>query len=99
MKNKKILAMIIGVIVVLVIGIVLFYHWGISAPSSQDEEVIVQIEQGSNASTILNTLDEAGLVNNKLCGKIFLKLNSYDHLQANTYIFNKNMSLSKIYSI
>lgn len=99
MKNKKILAMIIGVIVALVIGIVLFYHWGISAPSSQDEEVIVQIEQGSNASTILNTLDEAGLVNNKLCGKIFLKLNSYDHLQANTYIFNKNMSLSKIYSI
>lgn len=99
MKNKKIIYIIGGVIIACIIGIIIFYNHGISAVSSKDEEVIVTIESGSTASQMLDTLDEAGLVNNKLCGEIFLKLNHFDHLQANTYILNKNMSLSDIFSI
>lgn len=100
MKNKKSL-LIIGTIIigVLILGSVPFYNMGISAVSSNDEEVIVQIKKGSSQTQILNSLDEAGLVKNKLCGKIFLKLHSYDHLQANTYILNKNMSLSAMLDI
>lgn len=100
MKNKKLIGFIVGIsAIVLIVGSIFFYQWGTGAVSSQDEEVIVQVKPGANASTILNTLNESGLVNNALCGKIFLKLNTYDHIQANTYIFNKNMSLSKMYSI
>lgn len=100
MKNKKLIGFIVGIsAIVLIVGSIFFYQWGTGAVSSQDEEVIVQVKPGANASTILNTLNESGLVNNTLCGKIFLKLNTYDHIQANTYIFNKNMSLSKMYSI
>lgn len=99
MKNKKIIGIISGIAVVLIIAIIVFYNVGISSTSSKDEEVIVTIEQGSTASQMLDVLDEAGLVNNKLCGKIFLKLNHYDNLQANTYVLNKNMSLSEIFSI
>lgn len=99
MKNKKIIGIIAGVIVLVIAGSILFYQMGISAVSSVDEDVIVKIENGSGANQILNSLDEAGLVNNKLCGKIFLKLNSYDSLKANTYKLNKNMSLSTIFNI
>ncbi|MCD7840347.1 MAG: endolytic transglycosylase MltG [Erysipelotrichaceae bacterium] len=99
MKRKKIIGIIIGVIVVALIGSYFYYQYGISAVSSSDEEVIVDIEEGTSASGILDALDEAGLVNNKLCGKIFLKLNKYDNLQANSYIFNKNMSLKEIFDI
>lgn len=99
MKNKRTIMIIGTVIVILILGSIIFYNMGISATSSKDEEVIVCIEKGSGASQILNTLDEAGLVNNKLCAQIFLKLHSYDHLQANTYIFNKNMSLSDMFDI
>lgn len=99
MKNKKIIGIITGIIVVLIVGMIIFYNVGISATSSKDEEVIVMIEQGSTASQMLDTLDEAGLVKNKLCGQIFLKLNHYDNLQANTYVLNKNMSLSQIFSV
>ena len=99
MKNKKIIYIVGGIIIACMIGIIVFYNWGISASSSKDEEVIVTIEQGSTASQMLNTLEDAGLVNNKLCGQIFLKLNHYDRLQANTYVLNKNMSLSEIFSI
>lgn len=99
MKNKKIIGIISGIAVVLIVAMIVFYNVGISSASSKDEEVIVTIEQGSTASQMLDVLDEAGLVKNKLCGKIFLKLNHYDNLQANTYVLNKNMSLSKIFSI
>lgn len=99
MKNKKIIGIIAAAIVACVIGIMAFYHYGISAVSSKDEDVVVTIEQGSTASQMLDALDEAGLVKNKLCGQIYLKLNHFDKLQANTYVFNKNMSLSEIFSI
>lgn len=99
MKKKKTL-MIIGVVVaILILGSIIFYNIGISAVSSSDEEVIVHIEKGSSSTQILDALDDAKLVNNKLCAKIFLKLHSYDHLQANTYIFNKNMSLSEMFDV
>lgn len=100
MKNKKIIFIVVGVIVaIFIVGAVFFYNSGISAVSSKDEEVIVKIESGSTASQMLDTLEDAGLVKNKLCGQIFLKFNRFDNLQANTYIFNTNMSLSKIFSI
>lgn len=99
-KNKRNIVIAIGTVIVLVIiGSFFFYNNGISAVSSKDEEVIVKIESGTNAYQMLDALDEAGLVQNKLCGKIFLKLNHFDNLQANTYIFKKNMSLKKIFSI
>ena len=99
MKNKKLIGIIAGVVIVFIIGVIIFYNVGISSVSSKDEDVIVTVEQGSTSSSILDALDEAGLVKNKLCGQIFLKLNRYDHLQANTYILNKNMSLSEIFSL
>ena len=99
MKNKKLIGIIAGFVVVFILGCVIFYNVGISSVSSKDEDVIVTVEQGSTSSSILDTLDEAGLVKNKLCGEIFLKLNRYDHLQANTYILNKNMSLADIFSL
>ena len=99
MKNKKLIGIIAGVVIVFIIGVIIFYNVGISSVSSKDEDVIVTVEQGSTSSSILDALDEAGLVKNKLCGQIFLKLNRYDHLQANTYILNKNMSLSDIFAL
>ena len=75
MKNKKIILIIIGVVVgIALIGSILFYNHGISAVSTKDEEVIVKIESGSSASQMLDTLDKAGLVNNKSV--------SYTHLRA-----------------
>jgi conserved hypothetical protein, YceG family len=99
MKNKKSFMTIGIVILIVLIGSFVFYYNGISATSSQDEEVIVHIEEGSHASIILDELDDAGLVKNKLCGKIYLKLNHFSHLEANTYVFNKNMSLPEIFSV
>lgn len=99
MKKKKYLFGLISFFIMIIVGICLFYINGVSSVSNEDKDVIVTIEKGQGASSILDRLDEAGLVNNKLCGKIFLKLNHFQSLQANTYIFNENMNLNDMFSI
>ncbi|MFV0393945.1 MAG: endolytic transglycosylase MltG [Coprobacillaceae bacterium] len=97
--SKK-LKIIIGSIVVclaLMIGAAVYiYNDGQKAVSSKDEEVVVEIS-GTNAM-VLNQLDEAGLIKNKMVANIYLKLNSYS-FKANTYILNKNMDLDTMFSI
>ncbi len=98
--KKKLLIVVVSFIVLIGIGGFIFYNSGIDAVDSLNhDEVVVTVEKGSGANTILNVLDEAGLIKNKLCAKIFIKLNSFDHLQANTYILNKSMSVKDIFTI
>ncbi len=101
MKNKRtIIISVISIIVACIIFAVFFYQQGLKAPSTQnDEDVIVLIEEGSSGRDIITALDEAGLIKNKLCAQIYLKLGSFNHLQANTYIFNQTMGVKELLSI
>ena len=66
MNKKKILSIIGAIGVVFIIALGVFYMQGVSSVSNEDTQVIVTVEKGQGASSILNTLVEAGLVNNKL---------------------------------
>ena len=102
-KKKKgcgpVLLAIIIILAVLV-GAGGWYTMGLRAvePGSE-EEVVVDIPNGSGASMIVEILDEAGLVRNKTCAKINAKIGGYNSLQANTYIFNKGMSFQQIMKV
>lgn len=100
--KKKILTILI-VLLVLVAGGAIFavnyYNNGIAAVSTESKEVVVTVESGQGAYSILNVLDSHGLVKDTTCGKIYLKLNKIDHLQANTYLLNENMSLAEMFDI
>jgi len=74
-----------------------YYTMGLRAvdPAS-DEEIMVEIPTGTGASAIVEILDEAGLVKNKLCAKVNCRIGHYDSLQANTYIFSPSMSFQEI---
>lgn len=102
-KKKKgcgpVLILLIFVLAILV-GFGGWYTMGLRAVEpGNEEEVIVDIPNGSGASTIVEILDEAGLVRNKTCAKINAKIGGYNSLQANTYILNKGMSFQKIMKI
>ena len=91
-------------ILILVLAILVaaggWYTLGLRAvePGSE-EQVIVEIPNGSGASMIVELLDEAGLVRNKTCAKINARIGGYNSLQANTYILNKGMSFQKIMKV
>ena len=91
---------VILLIVVLAFSAGLFaYLQGIGAVDSNDKEnVVVTIPQGSGASAIVEILDDAGLVKNKTFAKINARIGGYNSLQANTYVFNKSMTLPEMMS-
>lgn len=97
-SNSKLLIIILAIAVILFGGGLGFYLFGISAaePGNTDD-VAITVENGSGALMVLEELDEAGLVKNKLCGKVLVKVSGFNDIQANTYVFNKNMPLTKIF--
>ena len=98
-KSKKKLVILLAVVAVIVIAAagVFMYNDGIGAVDSKsDEAVTVDIPSGSGAMQIIEILDENGLIKNKTMAKIHVKLSGYDSLQANTYIFTKDMDLKEI---
>lgn len=81
----------------LLVGVGGFYTIGLGAVDrSDDTPITIEIPTGTGASTIVEILDQNGLVKNKFCAKVNAKIGRYNNLQANTYIFNKTMSFGKI---
>lgn len=100
---KKIVITILVVLLILggggAIYAVSYYNNGICAVSEESKEVIVTVESGQSAYSILDLLNSHGLVKDVTCGKIYLKLNNINNLHANTYILDENMSLEEIFKI
>ena len=97
-RGMKTLHLILLLVVIVLAGALFFYVHGISAADPGNKEKIqITVEPGTGALQILNQLDEAGLVNNTMCGKIFVRLSSPEEIQANTYILNKSMTLTEIF--
>lgn len=92
-KVKIIIASSITVVVLVIAIVTYMYFDGITAPSSKDEEVIVTISGGTDS--VIDQLDEAGLLKSEMAASVYLKLNDYD-FKANTYVLNKNMDLKTI---
>lgn len=96
-SKLKLVLIILGIIVVFLTAGLLLYLTGIGAVDSKaKEDITVNIPSGSGASAIVAILDDEGLVKNRTCAKIHARIGGYNSLQANTYIFNKAMSLPEM---
>lgn len=97
-KEKKLIAAVAGVFVLVLVCGLLFYFSGIGAADKNDHEMItIDIPNGTGASQIIEILDENGFVKNKFCAKVHVKLGGYDSLQANSYMFSRDMSIPEIF--
>ena len=96
-KKIRTIVIVIAAAVILLLAGLAVYGSGLGpVDKSDDEPITVTIPQGSGAMNIIDILDETGLVKNKTMAKIHMKLGGYDSLQANTYIFSKDMGLKEI---
>lgn len=85
------------IVVAIITGGLFYYLQGLGAVDPTDkEDVIVTVPSGSGASSIVYLLDDAGLVKNMTCAKVNARIGGYDSLQANTYVFNRSMTLKEI---
>lgn len=91
--------LIIG-LTVFIIGLVsgfLFIKLGTAPVNKKDKtQVLFTINAGDSRKTIINNLNKAGLIKNKLAGTIYINLNRGKNLQAATYDLNRSMSLKQI---
>lgn len=96
-KSRLIIVIIAAAILIAAAAGFAVYSSGLDAaePGNTDP-VTVEIPSGSGASAIIDILDEQGLVKNRLAAKLCIRFGEYDSLQANNYIFNKNMTLKEI---
>ena len=96
-KKIRTIVIVIAAAVILLLAGLAVYGSGLGpVDKSDDEPITVTIPQGSGAMNIIDILDETGLVKNKTMAKLHMKLGGYDSLQANTYIFSKDMGLKEI---
>lgn len=100
-QMKKTPIILVGIILILAIicgGIV--FNNGLAAVSKDDEtEIVVAVEEGSGAYDIMYALDDAGLIKNQFCAKLYMKFFAPDTLQANTYVLNKTLGLKEMVNI
>lgn len=98
-SSLKVLVIILVIAVAGLTGGILYYLQGIGPVDSSDtDDITVNIPNGSGASAIVYILDDAGLIKNINCAKVNARLGRYDSLQANTYIFNKSMTVPEMMS-
>jgi len=77
-----------------------YYTLGLQAVDpGNEEDIIVEIPEGTGASGVVQILNDAGLVKNELCAKINARIGGYDTLQANTYVLNKGMRFQEIMNV
>ena len=94
---KKYIIIIASALVVLIVAGFMFVKIGTGPVNKKDKtQVLFTINAGDSRSTIINNLNKAGLVKNKLAGIVYININRSKNLQAATYDLNKSMSLKQI---
>ena len=94
---KKYLIIGLSALVALIIACIVFIIIGTGAVNKKDKtQVLFTINAGDSRGTIINNLNKAGLIKNKLAGTIYININRGKNLQAATYELNRSMSLKEI---
>ena len=72
-KQKKMIVAVVALFVVILVCGLIFYFSGIgAADKGNDEDVIIEIPNGTGGSQIIEILDEEGFIKNKFCAKVHM---------------------------
>ena len=91
--RKKIIGW--GVLLVLIVGAVWF--WQVCQQPMSKEDIPVTVEIHGGTSEVVKQLHNAGLISSPTIAKVYLKLHKHT-FKANTYVLNKNMNMSALFS-
>ncbi|MBQ5369390.1 MAG: endolytic transglycosylase MltG, partial [Peptococcaceae bacterium] len=100
-QNKKpsMRTYIILLVLVFAIAAVISIFAGSGAPADKDntEKMVFQVSAGENATRITARLKEAGIIDNELFFKLYLKSNKVeDKLRVGNYVLSPSMTTEEI---
>ena len=99
MTKGKLIVIILVLLVVGSMGVTYFYNWwAVKAVNPSDETPIyVEIEEGSGTAAIAQTLDDAGVIRDKIVFRAQSRIRHMDGTyMAGTYEFTKAMNMFQI---
>lgn len=96
---KKLLALPVVLLILVVIGVVgvFGFRFLVSAPSSDSAPVAVTISNGESVAQIADRLEKEGLVRNALVYRIFVRLSGFEtKIQAGTFKLSKDLPMKDL---
>ena len=98
MKKKGIIIVSIGILVVVLLMISLYFI-GLSSVSKNKDEVTFVIEYDTTTNKVIDNLYAAKLIKSKIATMIYVKLNNDIVIQAGTYKLDRSLSTKEIFKI
>ena len=96
MNKTKIGILIIALIILLGVGVFVWYINSLKAVTKSEEFVTLEIEEGMGVKSIANLLEKNNIIKNATAMKIYTKINNINNLKAGKYNLNRSEDLSKI---
>ena len=96
-KIKKIMTAVIVLLIIVAAGMYILLQTNLKAVDENNKKTI-EVEIAGGTSTVIQQLDEAGLLKNSFFSKLYLKLNDYE-FKANTYVLDTSMDAKEIFKI
>lgn len=98
MKNKKIKIVLIGILVIILL-IVGLYFYGLTAVSRKEEKVTFVVNSGAGKRAVIDKLYESNLIKSKIASYIYITLNEDIMIQAGTYELDRSYSTKEILNV
>ena len=90
--NKRIIITILSIFVVLLLGLSIFFFYGMSPKDKNDNTVLFTLNSGTSKLAIADALEEQGIIRSALVLKAYLLFHNKMNLQAGVYELKSNMS-------
>ena len=98
MKKKGIIVTLICMLVV-VLGMIGLYFYGLTSVSSSSDEVSFTVKSGASTKQVINNLYDAKLIKSKIAANIYIKLNKGIVIKAGEYDLDRKFSTEEIFTI
>lgn len=98
MKNKKVLLGLIALLIVIICALAgfLFYQVNLQPASSTSEIVSFEVKEGDNASTVIEHLDEQGIIKNSMVSKLYARFHSLHNIKAGIFSLDKAWNTKEV---
>lgn len=93
---KRIVIFGLGLILLLVISVLVYYNISLSPTGTKEEVVSFEVKNGMTSKSIISELHKDGLIKNEVVAYFYVKINNVANMQAGTYNLNKGMGLKEI---
>jgi UPF0755 protein len=98
MKKKRIIVTLICMLVV-ILGMVGLYFYGLTSVSEESDEVSFTVKSGASTKQVINNLYDAKLIKSKIAANIYIKLNKGIMIKAGEYDLDRKFSTEEIFKI